>query len=284
MGSRHLHTHSDFNNFVAKFCQLWRAGITANFHVETHAGMAWCQVRAQLGHWPGHAPPAPAHRPGAQRRQPGPRRRGPAHQRRKARRAADRAAATKAAEDAVREKAAEEATAKEAAEEAAAKKAAEEAAAKKAAEEAVAKRVAEEAAAKRAAEEAAAKKAAEEAAAKKAAEEAAASHGGQVAHGEKMKKGEDAAAAAEKVEDGDKDSTIVLSDEEVEQFVTVKKRTKQKEEKEIQHRDTRCCDVIKTTRGWKCRICDQYYSEGDYKYIREKLGRMMSCRLRPRDK
>ena len=64
----------------------------------------------------------------------------------------------------------------------------------------------------------------------------------------------------------------------------VKKRTKQKEEKEIQHRDTRCCDVIKTTRGWKCRICDQYYSEGDYKYIREKLGRMMSCRLRPRDK
>ena len=268
MGSRHLHTHSDFNNFVAKFCQLWRAGITANFHVETHAGMAWCQVRAQLGHWPGHAPPAPAHRPGAQRRQPGPRRRGPAHQRRKARRAADRAAATKAAEDAVREKAAEEATAKEAAEEAAAKKAA---------EEAVAKRVAEEAAAKKAAEEAAAKKAAEEAAAKKAAEGAAASHGGQVAHGEKMKKGEDAAAAAEKVEDGDKDSTIVLSDEEVEQFVTVKKRTKQKEEKEIKHRDTKYCDPIKTTYGWKCRICDEVCTP-------EKLGRILFCRLRPRDK
>ena len=271
MGSRHLHTHSDFNNFVAKFCQLWRAGITANFHVETHAGMAWCQVRAQLGHWPGHAP-APAHRPGAQRRQPGPRRRGPAHQRRKARRAADRAAATKAAEDAVREKAAEEATAKEAAEEAAAKKAA---------EEAVAKRVAEEAAAKRAAEEAAAKKAAEEAAAKKAAEGAAASHGGQVAHGEKMKKGEDAAAAAEKVEDGDKDSTIVLSDEEVEQFVTVKKRTKQKEEKEIKHRDTKYCDPIKTTYGWKCRICDEEYLWTEFN---EKWVRNLFCRLRPRDK
>ena len=272
MGSRHLHTHSDFNNFVAKFCQLWRAGITANFHVETHAGMAWCQVRAQLGHWPGHAP-APAHRPGAQRQQPGPRRRGPAHQRRKARRAADRAAATKAAEDAVREKAAEEATAKEAAEEAAAKKAA---------EEAVAKRVAEEAAAKRAAEEAAAKKAAEEAAAKKAAEGAAASHGGQVAHGEKMKKGEDAAAAAEKVEDGDKDSTIVLSDEEVEQFVTVKKRTKQKEEKEIKHRDTKYCDPIKTTYGWKCRICDEDYFYAAYGDV-SVVGRMF-CRLRPRDK
>ena len=264
MGSRHIHTHSDFNNFVAKFCQLWRAGITANFHVETHAGMAWCQVRAQLGHWPGHAPTAPAHRPGAQRRQPGPRRRGPAHQRRKARRAADRAAATKAAEDAVREKAAEEATAKEAAEEAAAKKAA---------EEAVAKRVAEEAAAK---------KAAEEAAAKKAAEGAAASHGGQVAHGEKMKKGEDAAAAAEKVEDGDKDSTIVLSDEEVEQFVTVKKRTKQKEEKEIKHRDTKYCDPIKTTYGWKCRICDEDYLYSVYGSVSAVGG--MFCRLRPRDK
>ena len=53
-----------------------------------------------------------------------------------------------------------------------------------------------------------------------------------MAHGERMEKGEDAAAAAEKVEDGDKDTTIVLSDEEVEQFVTVKKRKKQEEEKE----------------------------------------------------
>ena len=94
-----------------------------------------------------------------------------------------------------------------------------------------------------------------------------------------MKKGEDAAAAAEKVEDGDKDSTIVLSDEEVEQFVTVKKRTKQKEEKEIKHRDTKYCDPIKTTYGWKCRICDE-----DYSMWGEKFGRHSFCRLRPRDK
>ena len=104
-----------------------------------------------------------------------------------------------------------------------------------------------------------------------------ASHGGQVAHGERMEKGEDAAAAAEKVEDGDKDSTIVLSDEEVEQFVTVKKRTKQKEEKEIKHRDTKYCDPIKTTYGWKCRICDEVCTP-------EKLCRIVFCRLRPRDK
>ena len=54
---------------------------------------------------------------------------------------------------------------------------------------------------------------------------------GQVAHGERMEKGEE--AAAETVEDEDKDTTIVLSDEEVEQFVTVtkKKRKKQEEEK-----------------------------------------------------
>ena len=89
MGSRHIHTHSDFNNFVAKFCQLWRAGITANFHVEAHAGMAWCQVRAQLGR-----APAPADRRPQAQRQPGLRRRwGPAHERCKARRAAARTAA-----------------------------------------------------------------------------------------------------------------------------------------------------------------------------------------------
>ena len=44
--------HSELNDFVAKFCQMWRAGITANFHVEAHAGLAWCQVRAQLGRTP----------------------------------------------------------------------------------------------------------------------------------------------------------------------------------------------------------------------------------------
>ena len=42
-----------------------------------------------------------------------------------------------------------------------------------------------------------------------------------MAHGERMEKGED--AAAEKAEDEDKDTTILLSDEEIEQFVTVTK-------------------------------------------------------------
>ena len=81
--------HSEFNSFIRKFYQLWQAGFTANFHAEAHAGMAWCQVRAQLGH-----APAPADRcPQAQRQHPGPRRRrGPAHERRKVRRAAPRTA------------------------------------------------------------------------------------------------------------------------------------------------------------------------------------------------
>ena len=94
--------HSELNNFVAKFCQLWQAGITANLHVETHAGMAWCQVREQLGR-----ALAPAHhRPQAQR-QPGPRRRGPAHKRR---RAAARTSAAAAEQAAASENVAEEVT------------------------------------------------------------------------------------------------------------------------------------------------------------------------------
>ena len=88
--------HSEFNSFIRKFYQLWQAGVTANFHAETHAGMAWVQVRAQLGR-----APAPADRrprgPQAQR-QPGlRRRRGPAHERRKARRVAAQTAAEQAA-------------------------------------------------------------------------------------------------------------------------------------------------------------------------------------------
>ena len=80
------------------------------------------------------------------------------------------------------------------------------------------------------------------------------------------------------MEDGDKDATIVLSDEEMEQFVTVKGRKKRKEEKETQHRDTKYCDVIKTNYGWKCRICDEYWP------ILQYPGRFSFCRLRPRDK
>ena len=72
-------THSELHNFITKFCQLWRDSTTANLHVETHAGMAWCQVRAQLGR-----APAPADRRPQAQRQPGLRRRGPAHKRRRA--------------------------------------------------------------------------------------------------------------------------------------------------------------------------------------------------------
>ena len=94
-----------------------------------------------------------------------------------------------------------------------------------------------------------------------------ASHGGQVAHGERMEKGGD--AATEKVEDEDKDTTIVLSDEEMEQFVTEtkKKRKKQEEEKKIYHPSSEYCDLMEQTKitrtgrflYYKCRICNMYY-------------------------
>ena len=85
-----------------------------------------------------------------------------------------------------------------------------------------------------------------------------ASHGGQVAHGERMEKGEDAAAAAEKVEDGDKDTTIVLSDEEVEQFVTVKRRKKQEEEKKKIFCTMRYSDGSSEI-VWNCKFCNRKY-------------------------
>ena len=73
-----MHT-SELNNFIIKFCKLWQAGVTANLHVETRARMAWCQVRAKLGH-----APIPADCRPLSQRQPGLRRRGPAHKRRRA--------------------------------------------------------------------------------------------------------------------------------------------------------------------------------------------------------
>ena len=79
-----------------------------------------------------------------------------------------------------------------------------------------------------------------------------------MAHGERMEKGEDAAAATERVEDGDKDTTIVLSDEEVEQFVTVKKREKQEEEKKkifCTMRDS----FGSSERVWNCKFCNRKY-------------------------
>ena len=82
----------------------------------------------------------------------------------------------------------------------------------------------------KAAEEAAAKKATEEAAAKKAAEEAATAEG----------------ATADGVtaeNDEEKDSTIVLSDEEIEQFVTVKEQfvtVRRRKKKKIRYWCVQC--------------------------------------------
>ena len=96
--------HSEFNSFIRKFYQLWQAGVTANFHAETHAGMAWVQVRAQLGRAPAPADrrPQAQHQPGLRRR------RGPAHERRKVRRAAARTAAAAAEQAAAYEAVTEE--------------------------------------------------------------------------------------------------------------------------------------------------------------------------------
>ena len=138
--------HSELNNFVVKFHQLWQAGYNAHLNVDSHAGHAWCGLRVDLG-------PAPG--PQQHEVRPGGRRHAPSYRRRLDARAAARAA-----------KEAEEASAAETAEEAVkAKKAAEDAAAAQRVTEAViavgtgvaatAKKIAEKAeAAKIAAEEA----------------------------------------------------------------------------------------------------------------------------------
>ena len=142
--------HSELNNFVVKFHQLWQAGFNAHLNVDSHAGYAWCGLRVDLG-----PAPAPPRHPQQHQVRPGGRRHAPSYRRRLEARAAARAA-----------KEAEEASAAEAAEEATkAKKAAEDAAAAQRVTEAViavgtgvaatAKRIAEKAvAAKNAAEEA----------------------------------------------------------------------------------------------------------------------------------
>ena len=142
--------HSELNNFVVKFHQLWQAGFNAHLNVDSHAGYAWCGLRVDLG-----PAPAPPRHPQQHQVRPGGRRHAPSYRRRLEARAAARAA-----------KEAEEATAAETAEEAAtAKKAAEDAAAAQRVTEAViavgtgvaatAKKIAKKAeAAKNAAEEA----------------------------------------------------------------------------------------------------------------------------------
>ena len=89
-----------------------------------------------------------------------------------------------------------------------------------------------------------------------------------MAHGERMEKGEDAAAAAEKVEDGDKDTTIVLSDDEMKQFVTVMKKKRKKEgvvywdnEKRIMWCNQCGAEVHQVCPGsfrFRCSQCEEY--------------------------
>ena len=184
--------HSEFHIFINKFYQLWQAGVTANLHCETHAGMAWVQVRAQLGR-----APAPAdRRPQAQRRPGLRRRRGPAHQRRVERRAAARTAAA----------------------------AAEQAAAYEAVTEEVADPVTEQVAEIEILAEEAIETVTEEAM-ETVAEEAAVTVAGEVIDTA-------AKEATETVADEEKDETFVLSDDEFEQlqsrdqFVTMTRRKK----------------------------------------------------------
>ena len=88
--------HSELNNFVVKFHQLWKAGYNAHLNVDSHAGYAWCGLRVDLG----AAPAAPRHQ---QQVRPGPRRHAPSYRRRLETRAAARAATAEDAEEATKD-------------------------------------------------------------------------------------------------------------------------------------------------------------------------------------
>ena len=67
------------DNFVKKFHQLWKAGVTAHLDLDAHAGRAWVGLRVQLGEVPAGQVHRPPHR-----------HRGPAYQRRQEKRKAAR--------------------------------------------------------------------------------------------------------------------------------------------------------------------------------------------------
>ena len=50
---------TELDTFIQKFHQLWQAGVTAHFDLDTHAGNAWVGLRVQLG----HDVPGPIHHP-----------------------------------------------------------------------------------------------------------------------------------------------------------------------------------------------------------------------------
>ena len=72
---------TELDSFIKKFCQLWKAGLTAHLDLDAHAGKAWVGIRAQLGDTP-----LPVHQHVHHPFPPQPPRRGPAYQRRQARR------------------------------------------------------------------------------------------------------------------------------------------------------------------------------------------------------
>ena len=79
---------SELGTFIQKFRSLWKSGLDAHLDVDTSAGQAWVGLRVRLGHAPGPHPGIPPHVTAYQKKN----RDGPSRQRRRFRRAADRAA------------------------------------------------------------------------------------------------------------------------------------------------------------------------------------------------
>ena len=53
---------TEIDSFVAKFHQLWKAGVAAHLDLDTQAGYAWVGLHVQLGQAPSHVHPAePCH-------------------------------------------------------------------------------------------------------------------------------------------------------------------------------------------------------------------------------
>ena len=74
----------ELDSFINKFKVLWNSGLDAHLELNTHAGQAWVNLRVRLGHAPG-----PSYQfPPPEKRS----RNGPARQRRREKRAAERAA------------------------------------------------------------------------------------------------------------------------------------------------------------------------------------------------
>ena len=83
----------ELDSFITKFKGLWNSGLDAHLELNTHAGQAWVNLRVRLGHAPGPLQPHFQFPPPANKS-----RNGPARERRRAKRAAERAATTEKVE------------------------------------------------------------------------------------------------------------------------------------------------------------------------------------------